>query len=240
MTSQLSQEASIMDIKSMDCKEVSAVIKNEVNLNHIDLGFNQYKCLKDNDLIRFFVEKDDEDAFNELVNRHGERIYRTAYRITGDHEASEDILQNVFVILFEKLHKFRNESKFTTWLFRVTSNASYMYLRSSNKINSKEYHLEDLTRFDETGNLIDIHLKDTTDIPDQNNLQKEALEHMDKAINDLPDKYKKIFHLRDIEGLSNQEVSEITGLSLPAVKSRILRARNFLKDRLSNYFYEYN
>ena len=116
MTSQLSKEASIMDIKSMNCKEVSNVVSNETDIIGINLNFDHYKCLKDNDLIRFFVEKDDEDAFNELVNRHGERIFRTAYRITSDHEAAEDILQNVFVILFEKLHKFRNESKFTTWL----------------------------------------------------------------------------------------------------------------------------
>ncbi|NIP30929.1 MAG: sigma-70 family RNA polymerase sigma factor [Candidatus Dadabacteria bacterium] len=229
-----------MNTKSLNCEELNNIVSVNNSLNNVEINFSQYKCLNDNHLIRFFVENEDEHAFNELVNRHGERIYRTAYRITGDHEASEDILQNVFVILFEKLHKFRNESKFTTWLFRVTSNASYMYLRSANRINGKELHLEDLSRFDESGNLADIHLKDASEIPDKNALRKEAIELMDKAINELPAKYRKIFHLRDIEGLSNQEVSEITGLSLPAVKSRILRARNFLKEKLSDYYYEYN
>lgn len=229
-----------MEFKSLNCRELAEKITSDVTLKGVNLKFEQYKCLKDSQLIRFFVENDDEEAFNELVNRHGERIYRTAYRITGDKEASEDILQNVFIILFEKLHKFRNESKFTTWLFRVTSNASYMYLRSANKINKKEYHLEDMSRYDNSGNIMDMQLKDFSEIPDEKVLQLEASEHMESAINKLPPKYKKIFHLRDVEGLSNKEVADITGLSLPAVKSRILRARNFLKENLSDYFKEYN
>ena len=131
----------MIDIKSTNCKEVSDTVASMVDITDVEIRSEQYKCLKDNDLIRFFISKTDEDAFNEIVNRHADKIYRTAYRITRDHNASEDILQNVFIILFEKLKNFRNESKFTTWLFRVASNASYMYLRSKAKSETMNFTL---------------------------------------------------------------------------------------------------
>lgn len=225
----------MIDTKSHDCKEISDLVASKVDISDLEIRIDQYQCLKDKDLIRFFINKSDEDAFNEIVNRHGDKIYRTAYRITRDHSASEDILQNVFIILFEKLKNFRNESKFTTWLFRVASNASYMYLRSLNKVGNNELHLEDITSFDESGNLKDVYLKDTESVPDDNAISHETSELIEKAMNELDPKYREVFHLRDVEGLSNQEVAEIMDLSVAAVKSRILRARNFMKDKLENY-----
>ncbi|MGH7885379.1 MAG: RNA polymerase sigma factor, partial [Thermodesulfobacteriota bacterium] len=225
----------MMEDKSLDCKEVSNMVASLVDITDLNIKLDQYKCLRDEDLIRFFIDRTDEDAFNELVSRHGEKIYRTAFRITRNHDAAEDILQNVFIILFEKLKNFRNESKFTTWLFRVASNASYMYLRTENKVGSNELRLEDITRFDESGNLIDAYLKDTESIPDKNVINKEMSELLEEAMNELDPKYKDVFHLRDVEGLSNQEVAEIMDLSVAAVKSRILRARNFMKDKLGDY-----
>lgn len=226
----------MMEEKSLDCKEISDLVASTADISELKINLDQYPCLNDEDLIRFFIDKTDEDAFNELVNRHGEKIYRTAYRITRDHNAAEDILQNVFIILFEKLKNFRNESKFTTWLFRVASNASYMYLRTSNKVGSNELHLEDITSFDESGNLKDVYMKDTESIPDENAISKEISELIEQAMNELDPKYRDIFHLRDVEGLSNQEVAEIMDLSVAAVKSRILRARNFMKDKLEIHF----
>ena len=225
----------MMEEKTVDCKEISELVASTADISALEIDSDQYQCLKDEDLIRFFIDKTDEEAFNELVNRHGEKIYRTAYRITRDHNAAEDVLQNVFIILFEKLKNFRHESKFTTWLFRVASNASYMYLRTSSKVGSNELHLEDITSFDESGNLKDVYMKDTESIPDENAITKQTSELIEQAMNELDPKYRDVFHLRDVEGLSNQEVAEIMDLSVAAVKSRILRARNFMKDKLHGY-----
>ena len=225
----------MMEEKTVDCKEISDLVSSTADISALEIEIDQYQCLKDEDLIRFFIDKTDEQAFNELVNRHGEKIYRTAYRITRDHSAAEDVLQNVFIILFEKLKNFRHESKFTTWLFRVASNASYMYLRTSSKVGNNELHLEDITSFDESGNLKDVYMKDTESIPDENAITKQTAELIEEAMSELDPKYKDVFFLRDVEGLSNQEVAEIMDLSVAAVKSRILRARNFMKDKLDGY-----
>ena len=226
-----------MEIRTIDCEKVL----NSFNLNEIELplDYGSHQCFSDENLVKMFVEYHDEEAFNELVNRHGDKIFRTAYRITGDHAAAEDVLQNVFLILSQNLGSFRNDSKFSTWLYRVASNTSLMYLRSKKKFNTNEIHLEDVANFDESGNLRDAYLKDWSDLPDDKLLSNEGIEKIEEAIEKLPPKYREVFTLRDIEGLSNKEVADALDLSIPAVKSRLLRARLFLRDKLSDYYYEF-
>jgi len=222
---------------TMDCREVVDKVKRDGMLHSLEL--NYYKCLSDEELVQMYVNDSLEGAFNELVDRHGDKIFRTAYRITGDMNAAEEVLQNVFIILVQSLRSFRNDSKFTTWLYKVSMNTSFMYLRSKKKVNDKEMKIEDLTRFDESGNLQDVFLKDWSNVPEDKILNKEGKNKLDEAIGELPEKYKTVFQLKDIEGLSNQEVADVLDLSLPAVKSRALRARLFLRERLSDYYQEY-
>ena len=227
----------VMSNNTLDCREVVDKVKKEGMLHSLEL--NYYKCLSDEELVQMYVNDSLEGAFNELVDRHGDKIFRTAYRITGDMTAAEEVLQNVFIILVQSLRSFRNDSKFTTWLYKVAMNTSFMYLRSKKKVNDNEMKIEDLTRFDESGNLQDVFLKDWSNVPEDRILSKEGNTRLEDAINELPEKYKSVFQLKDVEGLSNQEVADILDLSLPAVKSRALRARLFLREKLSDYYQEF-
>ncbi len=222
---------------TMDCREVVDKVKRDGMLHSLEL--NYYKCLSDEELVQMYVDDSLEGAFNELVDRHGDKIFRTAYRITGDMNAAEEVLQNVFIILVQSLRSFRNDSKFTTWLYKVAMNTSFMYLRTKKKVNDNEMKIEDLTRFDESGNLQDVFLKDWSNVPEDKILSKEGKTKLEEAIDELPEKYKTVFQLKDIEGLPNQQVADVLDLSLPAVKSRALRARLFLRERLSDYYQEY-
>ena len=222
---------------TMDCREVVDKVKRDGMLHSLEL--NYYKCLSDEELVQMYVDDSLEGAFNELVDRHGDKIFRTAYRITGDMNAAEEVLQNVFIILVQSLRSFRNDSKFTTWLYKVAMNTSFMYLRTKKKVNDSEMKIEDLTRFDESGNLQDVFLKDWSNVPEDKILSKEGKTKLEEAIDELPEKYKTVFQLKDIEGLPNQQVADVLDLSLPAVKSRALRARLFLRERLSDYYQEY-
>ncbi len=193
-------------------------------------------AMPDEELIGLFNNTNDENAFEEIVNRYENKIYGLAFRITRDHHSAEEILQEVFLTLLKRVDTFRGESKFSSWLYRVTVNASYMYLRTDKKYES-DMSLEDYTPYDEKGSLASkIISRDWTSRPDEALFNKEAMEKVEAAVYELSEPYRVVFHLRDIEGLSNEETAEVLGLSVPAVKSRLHRARLFLRDRLSDYF----
>jgi len=196
--------------------------------------------LKDEELVRIFVEERCEEAFNEIVNRYSDKVFRLAYRITGDMSDAEEVLQEVFIILVEKLGTFRAESRFSTWLYRVASNAGYMFLRNGKKRNGKEISLDDYKPYNDYGMLEGVAEKDWSTAPDSKLIGEEGAQIIDKAIGELPEDYRVVFHMKDVEGLTSKEIADILGLSLPAVKSRVLRARLFLRDRLSDYFNEWN
>jgi RNA polymerase sigma-70 factor (ECF subfamily) len=198
-------------------------------------GISDYKGLSDEGLVRSFVEDGSESAFSELVNRYADKIYRLALRITHNPSDAEDVLQEVFITLVEKLGTFQGESKFSTWLYRVASNASLIHLRAETKYRNV-VSLEDYAPYEKDGVLRGIQAKDWSGRPDEMLLSKEVMEIIESAVSELPEPYRMVFHLRDVEGLANIEVAKILGLSLPNVKSRILRARLFLRDKLSGHF----
>lgn len=218
-------------------ERVFRVLNSNVN-GAFGSGEHKAEELRDEELVRLYVSSQDENAFNELVNRYGDKVYRLAYRITSNPDDAEEILQEVFIILMEKLGTFREESRFSTWLYRVASNASFMYLRNGSKINKKELSLDDYKPYNDYGVLTGVAEKDWSDRPDSTLLNREGTEIIEKAISELPEDYRIVFHMKDIEGLTSKEISKILGLTLPAVKSRVLRARLFLRDRLSDYYYD--
>src|ERR1700757_2900918 len=164
------------------------------------------------ELVRVFVKDQDEEAFNEIVDRYGDKIYRTALRITRNPNDAEDVLQEVFITLIERLDSFHEESKFSTWLYRVTANASFMHLRTEKKYKN-ELSLEDYVSYDEGGMLKGIKIKDWSDRPDEVFFSKQGMEIIEKALNELSEPYRVVFHLRDVEGFSNEEVAKVLGLS---------------------------
>jgi RNA polymerase sigma-70 factor, ECF subfamily len=205
-------------------------VRRYSNNNGILKGFS------DEELVRSFVEDHDEGTFNEIVNRYGDKIYRTALRITHNTSDAEDVLQEVFITLIEKLDTFHEGSKFSTWLYRVAANASFMHLRTEKKKHKNEVSLEEYASYNDDGILKRVEMKDWSNRPDEVLQSKEAMEIIEGAVNELPLAYRVIFHLRDVEGLTNHEISKILGLSLPNVKSRIHRARLYLRGKLSDYF----
>lgn len=236
MTGQITQGGLTMDRNNHNCEEIFKSVKDKGLVPTIEPEY--YRCFSDEELVDLYVKENVEGAFNELFGRHRENIYRTALRITGNETSAEEVLQNVFLILVQSLSSFRNDSKFTTWLYRVVVNTSYMYIRSNKKTSTNEFHIEDFAPYDDSDNMKDVLLKDLSEIPEDQILDKEGSDKLEHAINDLPLKYRKVFQLKDIEGFSNQEVADILNLSLPAVKSRALRARLFLRDKLSDYYSE--
>ncbi len=209
-------------------------------INVIVTKDNEYISDKsDEELINLYTKTGNESAFNEIVSRYANKIYGFALRITRNSSDAEEVFQEVFLTLTKKLDTFRGESKFSSWLYRITVNASYMYLRSQKKHESN-ISLENYYPYDEKGTLMGrVMEKDWSSRPDIIIFSNEALKIIDKSINELPESYRTVFHLRDVEGLSNEEVADILEISIPAVKSRLHRARLFLRDRLSDYFHEW-
>jgi RNA polymerase sigma-70 factor (ECF subfamily) len=197
-----------------------------------------YKEMPDDELVAVYAEEGDEDAFSEIVERYADRIYKTALRIIHNPTDAEDILQEVFLILATKAGTFRRESKFSTWLYMIAINASYMRIRADKKISSNEVSLDDYAPYDETGALGGVELKDFSRRPDEELLSREGVEIIMNAVNELPDPYRVVFHLSQEQGLTAVETAEALGISLSSAKSRIHRARLFLRDRLADYFYE--
>lgn len=195
--------------------------------------------MTDEELVAIYSSTKDEDTFEEIINRYSDCIYSTAYRITNDHHESEEILQEVLLIISQKMYTFRVDSKFSTWLYRIILNASYGYLRKK-KRHENVISLEDYAPYDYYGTLGGkVKIKEWSNNPYLIIYRKEALEIIDRAINQLPEQYRIVLHLRDIEQLSGSEISQILGVSVGAVKSRLHRARLFLRDKISDYFHEW-
>lgn len=203
-------------------------------------NFLDVATFTDEELVEIFIVGKDESALEEIINRYGDKVYRSAFRITRDHHSAEEVLQEVFLTLIKKLETFRGDARFSSWLYRVTLNEGYMYLRSNRKYGS-DISLDNYVPYDRYGTLYDrITDKDWSGKPDEALFGREAMETIEKAVNELGEPYRIVFHLRDIEGLSGEETGKILGLSLSAVKSRLHRARLFLRDKLSDYFYEWS
>lgn len=214
--------------------DVAAILETEYAK---DIAILNHKELSDEELISLFGQTESEETFNEIVNRYGDKIFRLAIRITHNQSDAEEVLQEVFVTLIEKLDTFREESKFSTWLYRVAANTSFMHLRTEKKYVN-DISLEYYVPYHEYGKLKGVEIKDWSNRPDEVLLSTEAMGIIDKMINELPELSRIVVHLRDIEGLSNGEVAGVLGLSIPAVKSGLHKARLFLRDKLSDYFCE--
>lgn len=174
----------------------------------------------------------DTSAFEQLVRQYDRQIYRTALHITQNREDAEDITQDVFFKAFQKLDQFQGNSKFSTWLVRIAVNESLMRLRR--RKTSKTVSMDQDVETEEGA--IPRDFAEWRPNPEQIFSQSELGEILRKTIAGLPPGFRTVFTLRDIENLSTEETAEALGLSVPAVKSRLLRARLQLRERLSRYF----
>jgi len=178
------------------------------------------------------VRGGDVSAYDELVRKYDRQIFRIAQHITQNREDAEDVMQDAFLKAYEKLDQFQGNSKFYTWLVRIAVNESLMRLRK--RRTGKMVSIDEDIETDEGS--VPRDLADWAPDPEQNYGQAELAEILRKTIQGLPPGFRIVFVLRDVEGLSTEETAETLGLSIPAVKSRLLRARLQLRERLSRYF----
>jgi RNA polymerase sigma-70 factor (ECF subfamily) len=178
------------------------------------------------------VRAGDVAAFDTLVRKYERQVFRIAQHITQNREDAEDVMQDAFLKAYEKLDQFQGNSKFYTWLVRIAVNESLMRLRR--RRTGKMVSIDEDVETDEGS--VPRDLANWAPDPEQNYSQAELGEILRKTIQGLPPGFRVVFALRDVEGLSTEETAETLGLSIPAVKSRLLRARLQLRERLSRYF----
>ena len=174
----------------------------------------------------------DTAAYNELVNRYSPKIYRLAKHITQHDEDAEDVLQETFLKGFEHLGDFQGQSKFYTWIVRIAVNESLMKLRK--RKSDRTVPLDEPLDTGEDTVVREIAVWDEN--PEQQYSREELGEILDEAVQGLKPVFRTVFVLRDIEELSTEETAEALGISVPAVKSRLLRARLQLREKLTRFF----
>src|ERR1700747_40584 len=178
------------------------------------------------------AKKGDVSAFEELVKRYDRNVFRIAQHITQNREDAEDVVQDAFLKAYSNLGQFQGQSKFYTWLVRISGNEGVMKLRRRRP--ERMVSLDEEVKTEEDS--LPREVADWSPNPEQQYTQAELREILDKTIHGLPATFRTAFVLRDVEGLATEETAEALDLSIPAVKSRLLRARLQLRERLNKYF----
>jgi RNA polymerase sigma-70 factor (ECF subfamily) len=181
-----------------------------------------------------FVErlrKGDKEACAICVREHSTNVYNLALKLTGDPVAAEDVLQETFLSAFKAIPRFEGKAQLSTWLYRIAHNAALMRLRRRQvETVSLDEPIEN-----EEGLPEPREFADWSENPEQVLLSDEMRRAMGEAIASLSEKLRSVFVLRDVNGLSTAQTAEVLGLSEEAVKSRLLRARLALRERLTAY-----
>lgn len=188
-----------------------------------------FKKSTDEELIIIF-QNGDVNAFNEIVHRYKDRIVNFLYRYTGSREDAEDLAQDAFLRLYKSKHLYREIGKFSTWFYTIALN-----LVKTSLARKKKKKTFSINNFDEDEEK-DYELPSDIPLPDENANAMNENYYIQKAIESLSDKYKKVIILRDIEDLDYEEIAKVTNLPLGTVKSRINRGRECLKEMLEHIY----
>jgi RNA polymerase sigma-70 factor (ECF subfamily) len=180
------------------------------------------------------LQAGDKSACAECIEMHSPGVYRLALRLMQNEAEAEDVMQETFMNAFKAIDKFEGRSGLGTWLYRITYNAAMMRLRKP-----QQYILSvEETLAEEEGKLIPKQLFDWCCLPEDDFASDEVQSELERAIQKLPEKYKSVFILRELEELSTQETAVTLDISPSAVKVRLHRARLQLREHLSPYFTE--
>lgn len=171
-------------------------------------------------------------AFEELVQRYEQRVFHVARTVAQDHEDAEEITQDAFVNAFRNLCQFRGDSRFYTWLIRITINAGLMKLR---RRRLHVVSIDDPIEGEER--VLTRELQDSRPTPEHHYFQAELHAALAQSIGQLQPIYRIVFELRDVEGFSTEQVARVLNISVPAVKSRLQRGRLQLQEALSRDFH---
>jgi len=172
-------------------------------------------------------------AAERLVTTYGERAYRLAMSITGSGPDAEEVVQDAFWSVVRKIDSFRGESAFGSWLYKIVANAAYQKLRTRQR-RCRDLSLDEvLPIFDGQSHHV-MPMADWSPRVDDPSVQTELRMALTAAIDELPAAYRTVLVLRDVQGLSNPEIAELLSLSVPVVKTRVHRARLFLRKQLGD------
>jgi len=174
------------------------------------------------------AKQGDRSAQAKIVKNYEKMVYNLGLKLLGDQEKAECILQETFLKVLQALPKFQEKSQLSTWIYRIATNQALMRLRSE-----KRQQVSFDEEPDNTNKDYSPFVQTFDASPLDNLLNQELKEKMDRAIDQLPENYRAVFVMKDIEGLALKEIADILSMSLPAVKSNLHRARVFLRDRLA-------
>jgi len=189
-----------------------------------------YRDQSDEDLVRI-AQGGDSRAFDELVNRYKDKVYRLGFKILRHEEDAAEALQDAFLSAYRGLKNFKAESTFSTWLYRVATNAALMRYR-----RRREPHVSLEQSQSPNEDAEPLAVPDWSQQPLEELLDQETREIMEESMQRLPEDLRTVFVLRDVQELSNAEAAEILDVSVAAVKSRLHRARAGLREDLDRYF----
>lgn len=176
-------------------------------------------------------------AFEEAVEKYHGKVFQLIYRYTGDYEDSCDLTQDTFVRAHRAWREFRGESQIYTWLYRIALNLCHNHRKKGDRRKRAEGPSLDAPVFEDEGKSGGRDVPDTRPATTHGVENDELRERLHEALTSLPDNYRTVIVLRDIEGLSYDEIARITDSSLEAIKSRLFRARGLLREMLAPYLF---
>lgn len=202
-----------------------------INVN-INQSLTDLSKGSDESLVRLIAEFRSEEALALILDRYRERIYRTALKVTNNHNNAEDVVQEVSLTIYRKAHSFRTDSKFSTWLYRLVTNEAISRLRKIKR--ERTVSLDDfMPRFEDDGHHAERPVVDWSQEVEKKVAEKEIQSIIEKAMQQLSPIDRTVVVLSEIEELTNPEIGKVLGLSVLAVKGRLHRARMFLRAKLA-------
>ncbi|NNB84277.1 sigma-70 family RNA polymerase sigma factor [Corallococcus exiguus] len=177
----------------------------------------------------------DVSAFEALVGLHQDRVYGLALRMTRSEADAAEITQDTFLSAYQHLKDFRGEAAFGSWVHRIAANHALMRLRHRRVAQAAESELQ-TPEFTERGTLADYPVSDWSRDAEEKALDAELGQAIQQAADRLPEGYREVFLLKDVDGLSYEQIAEVTGDSIPAIKSRLHRARLALREAIDLFY----
>ncbi|RKG62295.1 sigma-70 family RNA polymerase sigma factor [Corallococcus sp. CA049B] len=177
----------------------------------------------------------DVSAFEALVGLHQDRVYGLALRMTRSEADAAEITQDTFLSAYQHLKDFRGEAAFGSWVHRIAANHALMRLRHRRVAQAAEAELQ-TPEFTERGTLADYPVSDWSRDAEEKALDAELGQAIQQAADRLPEGYREVFLLKDVDGLSYEQIAEVTGASIPAIKSRLHRARLALREAIDLFY----
>lgn len=187
------------------------------------------KDYSDEDLMEYF-QNDHEPAFTELVRRYQDRLHNFLYRYTHDHQDCEDLVQETFLRVHKSKSSYERIAKFSTWMYTIALNLAKSLYKKKQRMYKVSIHKDPNDSED-----FEMHIEDPNILPDQQLHEKLSLEQLEKALMSLPEDFREVVMLRDLQEMTYEEISEMTNIPMGTVKSRINRGRAQVQHMIESY-----